>query len=263
MGTSIVFDQAAEYYDDTRSLRPETQEMVIAQLTGELRGRGPCLEVGVGTGRIALDLHRSGVEMAGVDLSRPMLGKLVAKSGGRAPFPLAVADATELPVADRRLGGVVICHVLHLIEAWRRAVEEVARVLGPGGVLLVESATRSESPVGEVIRHFWSIASPGGRPRRPGLSEVGQLDAAMGELGFPMRLLTPVRERGRTSPEQVIAGLEAGIQSACWGLSEATRRSAAAATREWARGRFGSLDETHEHDHTITWRVYDAPGAAG
>src|SRR5437879_12063053 len=118
---SIAFDQAADYYDRTRRLDPDVHAAVIDLLAGELRGRGRCLEVGVGTGRIALDLHRSGVRMAGVDISRPMLAKLVEKAGGRAPFPLAVADATALPVAAERVGGVVICHVLHLIASWRGA----------------------------------------------------------------------------------------------------------------------------------------------
>src|SRR5215469_14725710 len=167
---SIVFDQAAEYYDDTRRLQPATQAALIAQLAGELRSRGRCLEVGVGTGRIALDLHLSGVQMAGVDLSAAMLRKLVGKAGG-APFPLAVADAVELPFGDRRLGAVVICHVLHLVASWRRAVRELVRVVRPGGVILVESATRPASALGEVIRHSWAVASPEGPPGRPGLTD--------------------------------------------------------------------------------------------
>jgi SAM-dependent methyltransferase len=256
---SIVFDRAADYYDDTRRLSPETQAAVMEQLAGELTDRGRCLEVGVGTGRIALDLHRRGVEMAGVDLSRPMLAKLVEKSGGTIPFPLAIADATALPVGDGRLGGVVICHVLHLIESWRRAVGEVVRALRPGGVLLVESSTTSEGPAGETIRHFWSVASPGGRPRRLGLTDQAVLDAALGEAGLRLRLLPPVVERTQVNVGRIIDGLEAGIQSACWGLDEAVRRSAAEATREWARDRFGSLDALHPREQTITWRAYDAP----
>jgi hypothetical protein len=51
------------------------------------------------------------------------------------------------------------------------------------------------------------------------------------------------------------------VQSACWGLSEDVRRTAAAATREWARDRYDSLDAAQPMDQTITWRAYDAPGA--
>lgn len=260
MGTSIAFDQAAEYYDDTRRLSPATQDAVVALLAGELRGRDPCLEVGVGTGRIALDLHRHGVEMAGVDLSRPMLAKLVEKAGGRPPFPLAVADATALPVPDRRFGGAVLCHVLHLIESWRTAVEELVRVLRPGGVILFEAAAREESAGADVGRHFWSLASPGGRPR-PGLTHLADLDAALGAHGFRSRELPPVRERTEASLADVITRLEAGLFSGCWGLSEAQRRSAADGTRRWARERYGSLDALHESRQTIAWRAYDAPGS--
>jgi len=173
-----------------------------------------------------------------------------------------VADATALPVADRRLGAVVICHVLHLVESWRRAVDEVVRVLRPGGVILVESSTRPDSAVREVHRRFWSLASPGGRPRRPGLTDVAELDGLLGGLGFRTRLLPPVTERIQVSLAQIIARLEAGIMSACWGLSEAGRRSAAAATSEWARARYDSLDALHPSERTITWRAYDAPGSA-
>src|SRR5689334_8211316 len=115
---SIAFDQAADYYDRTRRLEPDIHAAVIDLLVGELRERGRGLEVGVGTGRIALDLHRAGVPMAGVDLSRPMLERLVEKAGGVAPFPLAVADATALPAPGHAFGAGIACHVLHLIPQW-------------------------------------------------------------------------------------------------------------------------------------------------
>jgi len=258
VGTSIVFDQAAEYYDDTRGLSPATQEAVIGQLARELDGRGRCLEVGVGTGRIALDLQGRGIDMAGVDLSTGMLRKLVEKAGGRGPFPLAVADATALPFGDRSMGGAVVCHVLHLIPTWRRAVDELVRVVRPGGLILVESARRPGGAPSEVARHFWSQASPAGRPRR-GLADVGELDPLMEGLGFRVRLLPPVVERSEQTLDFVIERLEAGIFSACWGLGEAVRRSAAEATREWARARY-DLAAPHPYGQTITWRAYAAPG---
>src|SRR2546423_7934462 len=101
---SIAFDQAADYYDRTRRLDPHVHAAVIDLLAGELRGRGRCLEVGVGTGRIALDLHRTGVPMAGVDLSRPMLDRLVEKARGAAPFPVAPADAPPPPPRPHPFG---------------------------------------------------------------------------------------------------------------------------------------------------------------
>jgi len=90
-----------------------------------------------------------------------------------------------------------------------------------------------------------------------------ELDAALGELGLPVRLLPPVVERTELNLAMIIDGLEAGIQSACWDLDEAVRRSAAAATREWARQEHGPLDAPLWREQTITWHAYDVPGAAG
>ena len=52
---------------------------VVEHLAGELRGRGPVLEPGVGTGRMALPMAAAGIDVIGLDLSVPMLRELVAK----------------------------------------------------------------------------------------------------------------------------------------------------------------------------------------
>src|SRR5213592_3617332 len=92
-GGSVAFDRALEDYDRTRSLPPEAMEAVLQLLTEELADRQPCLEIGVGTGRMALALAGRGVRMVGVDLSLMMLGELRRKAGGTSPFPIACGDA--------------------------------------------------------------------------------------------------------------------------------------------------------------------------
>jgi hypothetical protein len=93
------------------------------------------------------------------------------------------------------------------------------------------------------------------------MTDVGDLDVLLAEAGFATRLLPPVVERADATLARAIDGLEAGQQSACWELSEATRRDAAEATRAWARNQFGSLDASFERERTITWRAYDAPAS--
>src|SRR2546423_8588270 len=70
---SVNFDRAAGFYDETRRSSPETDARVTGLLEGELEGRSSCLEIGVGTGRIALPLWEAGVPMAGVDISSHMV----------------------------------------------------------------------------------------------------------------------------------------------------------------------------------------------
>jgi ubiquinone/menaquinone biosynthesis C-methylase UbiE len=99
---SVAFDRAAGYYDESRGLDPAVEELV-ANRVEEAAGRaGRLLEVGVGTGRIALPLHRRGRRVVGVDLSLPMLERYRAKAAaaGLPPPPLLRADATRLPFRD-------------------------------------------------------------------------------------------------------------------------------------------------------------------
>ncbi len=81
---SVSFDRAAEYYDRTRALPPELAARQTEMLAGALAGRSRVLEIGVGTGRIALPLWQSGVPVVGLDLSAPMLHRLRLNAAGPA-----------------------------------------------------------------------------------------------------------------------------------------------------------------------------------
>ncbi len=119
---------------------------LLGVLLPELAERQPCLEIGVGTGRIALPLHDRGIAMAGMDIAEAMLRRLIGNAGGAAGFPLLLADATRLPLPDGSFGSVLAVHVLHLIPTWRDAVEEAFRVLRPGGVLIASFPGGSAHP---------------------------------------------------------------------------------------------------------------------
>ena len=253
MSRSISFDPAAEYYDRTRTLPPELHARVTSLLADELRGRGRCLEVGIGTGRISLPLRQAGVELVGVDLSLSMLQRLLAKTR---TLPAAQADAVQLPFPDQVFGGAFACHVLHLIPDWRRAVAEMVRVTRPGGVVLID---RGGGPDAwrELRRRFFAEA--GQDVWRLGLDRVEELDAELAAVGARRRLLEPLEWREQEPVGPRIDRLEEGIYAACWGLDPAVLPAAAAATRVWAVERYGSLEAELEVSHTIQWRAYDLP----
>jgi 16S rRNA A1518/A1519 N6-dimethyltransferase RsmA/KsgA/DIM1 with predicted DNA glycosylase/AP lyase activity len=81
-------------YDDP--LDPMNQAAAIdpvVDVLAELAGDGRALEFAIGTGRIGVPLHRRGVEVHGIELSRAMLEQLRAKEGG-ADIPVTVGDMT-------------------------------------------------------------------------------------------------------------------------------------------------------------------------
>jgi 2-polyprenyl-3-methyl-5-hydroxy-6-metoxy-1,4-benzoquinol methylase len=82
-------ERVAATYDGTSGVfGPGAVEATAGVLAGLADG-GRVLELGIGTGRIALPLARRGVEVHGIDLSRAMVARLRAKPGGEA-IPVAI-----------------------------------------------------------------------------------------------------------------------------------------------------------------------------
>jgi len=84
--------RVADRYDETSAVMcaPEVVDPVVDFLA-ELADGGAALELGIGTGRIALPLARRGVHVHGIDLSKDMVAKLRAKPGGE-EIPVAIGD---------------------------------------------------------------------------------------------------------------------------------------------------------------------------
>ncbi len=254
---SRSFDRAAPFYDRTRGLPAEATARVTELLVGELTGRGRCLEIGVGTGRIAWPLHEAGLPLTGIDLSRPMMSVLVEKAGGRVPFPLAQGDATALPFPDHRFGAVLASHVFHLIPEWRRAITEVLRVVRPGGVLLSSRGGRDRDGVlGQVRAEFQGRL--GVEAVNVGVAHASrEVEDTLAEMGARERRLPPVRATRTTTVGSLIDSLEAGQWSWSWGLAGDRLREAGHSTREWARSRFGPLEEPVAVEVEVRWTAFD------
>lgn len=254
----MSFDRAVSYYDRTRSLHAGTMERVAAALVAELVGHQPSLEIGVGTGRMAIPIHRGGIAMIGVDLSEPMLRVLVEKSEGALRFPLTLGDATALPFRENSMGSAIAIHVLHLIPNWRDAVCELLRVVRPGGRLAVEIGDSfAPGPFREIARRF--AARAGLPPKHRGVNTARETDEALAEAGARGRALGTIVEERTSTYSHTISSLEDGLYSFTWDASEHARRRAGADTREWARERWGDLDQNYSFELRVDIRIYELP----
>jgi SAM-dependent methyltransferase len=88
-------DRIADLYDAMTAAMPDPVDCV--DRLAELAGPGPALELGIGTGRVALPLAARGVEVHGIDASAAMVERLRAKPGGEA-IPVTIGDFADLPV---------------------------------------------------------------------------------------------------------------------------------------------------------------------
>ena len=238
---SVAFDRAASYYDETRGLSPEGVARTTEALAGALGEEGPILEVGIGTGQVALPLREAGRRIVGIDLSRPMLDVLLAKDADR-HVPVVEGDATAMPFHDDAFTGAYLRWVLHLIPDWRAAVGEIARVVGPGGVFI--AGLGSYGGIGsEMQARFSEITGVSAEPI--GLTRDGwdALDAAVAALGGGKLPGVTFEAVDRDDLETLMRGIESNRYSWTWQVTDDDLRARAAAeVRTWAESRWGPLD---------------------
>lgn len=97
---------------------------------------GPVVDLGCGPGHVSAYLAARGLPVAGLDLSPEMVAVAQERHSG---ISFTVGDMTQLPHASGALAGVVALYsVIHLEPGPReQAYREMARVLAPGGLLLI------------------------------------------------------------------------------------------------------------------------------
>src|SRR3954465_9767246 len=135
-------EPVAARYDDSSSetFTPAAIEPPAHLLAG-LAGKGRALELGVGTGRIALPLAGRGVEVHGIDLSRAMVARLRAKPGGGA-IPVPIGDfATTTMHGTFSLVYLVFNTIMNLTtqDAQVACFRNAAAHLESGGCFVIET----------------------------------------------------------------------------------------------------------------------------
>lgn len=257
MQQSIAFDRAAGFYDETRGFPPGTEAPIAAmiQAAGELAATSRVLEIGVGTGRVALPLAALLERMYGIDLAVPMLERLRAKRTTE-PVEVAQADATRLPFAPGTFDAVLAVHVFHLIPNWQDALSEVARVLTDDGVLLNTFSInfhRDEwwEAWNEVVQDY---------RRDPNRVAFGRHRTFLSEIGWqPRGDERSYRYTYERTPNQFIDSLRQRLWSSTWLVSDDDLERGVAAVRAAMTGKHDDLDAPVEIHTDVVVQAFAPP----
>ncbi|MEP7022274.1 MAG: class I SAM-dependent methyltransferase [Actinomycetota bacterium] len=138
------FEDPAFYGDvwsdsyDEEQIAPDPAAAV--DYLAELAGGGAVLELGVGTGRVAIPLATRGIAVEGLDASADIAARMRAKPGGET-VPVTIGDMAEVPVMGPfqlvyLVFNSLFCLLSHDQQA--RCFQNVADVLDPGGLFVIE-----------------------------------------------------------------------------------------------------------------------------
>jgi SAM-dependent methyltransferase len=146
------YDGSAAEMFDTAVIDPTVEFLV------ELVGTGRALELGIGTGRIALPLARRGVPVHGIDVSEAMVSRLRAKPGG-GHIGVTIGDfATTTVDGSFSLVYLVFNTIMNLTtqQAQVACFRNAAAHLSPGGRFVVEVGVPElrRLPPGQTLRAF-------------------------------------------------------------------------------------------------------------
>lgn len=218
MSQSVNFDRASDFYDKTRGFPPEVEPMVgqfIAQ-AGNLQPTDTLLEIGIGTGRVALPLAFHVGQIVGADISLQMMQQLRRKQKDEY-ISLVQADALVLPFPDKLFDAGVIVHVLHLVADAEAVLREMARVLKPGAKLLHCNSRFPDRGGIERLANIWGDSGASGRVTR----RYNRIAELYDMLGWQMVGKHAYEFTRFTTPDEYIAHVEQRIWSSTWQMNDA------------------------------------------
>jgi SAM-dependent methyltransferase len=149
---------AARYdFSEADMFAPEVVDPIVDVLA-QLAGEGEALELGIGTGRIALPLSRRGVPVHGIDLSEAMVAQLRAKPGAE-EIGVTVGDFATTTVDGRFTVAYLVFNTIMNLTTQAEQVacfRNVAAHLEPGGCFVIEVGVPDlqRLPPGETVRAF-------------------------------------------------------------------------------------------------------------
>ena len=244
----MSYVEVAARYNDINDIPPQASE-ALGQATAELVGENATiLDLGAGAGRISVPIAKY-TNMIAVDIEHHM--QLAAKQLAAAqgiPITPSVGTVLQLPFADNTFDAVITSNVLHQIEAWRDALEEVARVLKPDGVFVIgRDLLDEDSCAGKMrsaSRRFTAEVAPDYQPTDAAGPTLFEFIGKMG--GRPGRPVTACSWTEIESPRSILKKMQDRLHNETWSLDDEKLAGLMSLMTPWVKEHFPDLDKQEE-----------------
>ena len=242
----MSFDRVATIYDETRALPPDVMERIARRVVAATHAAPATrfLEIGVGTGRIALPFVGRGYPYVGVDISTLMMDRLRSKLPPRAQnVTLLEGEATNLPVEDASVDVVLTVHVLHLIPDWKTALQEARRVLRPDGYFVEGHDWSVPGDPGDAIRSQWrALVEQTGTKLRRDHGTARAVEAELTRQGCRTAVYRVAQWEQELRPIRLLDEQRNRTYSLSWDVPEDVLKAVHEKMVVWARETYGDIE---------------------
>ena len=251
---SSTFDVTAANFEQYRTLPvgvPEAIRKAIWEST-RVRRSEKVLDLGAGSGRVGRVFVQAGDSYVGVDFSLPMLREFQAKNSAAC---LLQADGGCLPFAGSSFGLVLLMQVLSGTDNWRNLLSETARVIAPGGFVVVGQTVTPQAGVdGQMKRRLSTILKEMGVARHDSKkSRDESLEWLQSGSSQRMHVTATSWTAMRTAREFLDRHRSAARFSS---LPPAVQEEALEKMSAWAKKTWGSLDKIFTEKHNFELQMF-------
>ncbi len=264
MAHDTAFHGDPQHYDRTRALPPEVLQAIVDRLVERLPQGEMVLDVGAGSGRFALPLAERGIPVLALDLSPQMLQHLQAKKDRSALFPLpSLGDAMRLPFLDGVFPAIFSVHTLHLVADLESTLDELARVLRPGGLFALGYIDHAlQGPVGWTLAAWRrALAERGYDLSQPMWRDYPQVVEALTRRFGQPHTVVAARWQKQVTPAQVLEGVSKRQFTPYWGLPAREHAAVVAELQQHAAHVFGNLDTPRADPRRFVWHFFGSAAA--
>jgi SAM-dependent methyltransferase len=224
---------------------------------GAIRSGTSVLDIGAGTGRVAIGLADLGCNVVALEPALGMVETLRTKAGGR-PIRLIAGEGAQLPFSAEQFEVVVIARVLYLTVDWRGILREAHRVLGVGGRLLHEWGNGGPDEewvqIREKARDLFEEAGVSS-PFHPGVRSEREVDKYLNLQGFVRKADLSVGSGPTLTLAEFLGRLIDGEFSYIWNVPKTAQEQCLPRLKAWSEQRF-DLEWSISMPRELCWTVY-------
>jgi SAM-dependent methyltransferase len=253
----VDFSGNADVYDRRHgALLSEDIVQHLAAVAALRSGMG-VLDIGAGTGRVAVAIARSGCDVVALEPALAMAKALRTKAANT-PVHIVASEGGQLPFAGSCFDAVVLARVLYLMADWRAVLSEACRVLKPGGHLLHEwgngDAGEEWVQIRERARTLFEQAGIQD-PFHPGARSEFEVDGSAVALGLIHHADVPAGAGPSLTLADFLRRLLDGEFSYIWNVPKVVQEECLPRLKIWAEETF-DLERSVSMPRELHWTIY-------